>query len=232
MYFLIGVVILIVFLVIVYFYFRIRIRHILDKAGFLGMNLKQVIDEARLEDQEVPKSLSSMDSIYLEQFRHDFPNFHIDELKRDAEKILLDSFNAIERHDSSKFKGKVKGFIDSMIDDNLGKEVHYEDFKIHNTVISNYRKEAGVATIFFATSFQYYKVCNGKSVKTQDRCKMEYIYVYDIHKAESDQKSLAIHCPNCGAPITSLGQKGCSYCGQAILEIIGRVFTCYDIVRY
>ena len=229
--FLIGVIIFIVFCVIVYVYFRIRIRNILDKFGFAGMNLKQIIDEARLEDQEVPKSLSSMDSIYLEQIKKDFPDISISELKRQAEKVILDTFHAIEKKDSSAFHGKIKSFVDSMIGDFAG-DVSFQQMKIHNTVVSSYKKEGGLATIYFSTSFEYYVHQNGKSVKTQDRAKTEFIYVYDMQEVEPEQKVLGIHCPNCGSPITSLGQKSCSYCGQAILEFIGRVFTCNDIVRY
>ncbi len=231
MYFLIGVIILIVFIVIAYLYFRFRIRRLLDKFGFVGMNLKEVIEEARLEDQELPKSLSSMDSIYLEQIKKDFPDIHINELKREAEKIILDTFRGVENKDSSNFKGKIKSFVDSMISDYKDK-VYFDSMKIHNTVVSSYKKEGGIATIYFATSFEYYLNYNGKSVKTQDRAKTEFIYVYDTNEVDNDLKVLGIHCPNCGSPITSLGQKGCSYCGQAILEFIGRVFTCNDIVRY
>ena len=230
--FLIGVIVLIVFCVVCYFYFRIRIRRILDKYGFAGMNLKEVIDEARLEDQEVPKSLSSMDSIYLEQIKKDFPEININELKRQAEKMILDAYNGIEKKDASKFTGKIRSFVESMISDYQGKKVSFDDMKIHNTVVSSYKKEGGIATIYFATSFQYYLKTDGKSVKTQDRAKTEFIYVYDVHKVEAEKKVLGIHCPNCGSPITSLGQKSCSYCGQAILEFIGRIFTCDDIVRY
>ena len=230
--FLLGVIVLIVFLVFVYFYFRIRIRRMLDKFGFAGMNLKQVIDEAKLEDQEVPKSLSSMDSVYLEQIKKDFPDIHINELKREAERIILDAFRGVEKKDSSMFKGKIKSFVDSMISDYTGKSVSFDSMRIHNTVVSSYKKDGGIATIYFATSFEYQLNVDGKSTKTQDRAKTEFIYVYDMNEVDKDKKVLGIHCPNCGSPITSLGQKGCSYCGQAILEFIGRVFTCNDIVRY
>ena len=57
MYFLIGVIILIVFIIVTYIYIRLKIRGILDKAGFAGMRLKDIIEEARLEEQENPKSL-------------------------------------------------------------------------------------------------------------------------------------------------------------------------------
>ena len=106
--FLIGVIIFIVFCVIAYFYFRMRIRRILDKFGFAGMDLGQVIKEARLQDQEVPKSLSSMDSIYLESIKRDFPDIHISELKREAEKVILDTYRAVETKDSSGLKVRLK----------------------------------------------------------------------------------------------------------------------------
>lgn len=230
--FLVGVIILIVFLVGAYLYFRVRIRRILDKFGFAGMNLKQIIDEARLEDQEQPKSLSSMDTVYLDNIKKDFPEIHINELKREAEKVLLDAFQGVERKDSSNFKGKIKSFVDSMISDYAGENVSFDQMKIHNTVVSNYKKEGGIATIYFATAFEYYLNTNGKRIKKQDRAKIEFIYVYDMNEVDADKKVLGIHCPNCGSPITTLGQKKCSYCGQAILEFIGRVFTCNDIVRY
>lgn len=230
--FLLGVIVLIVFLVFVYFYFRIRIRRMLDKFGFAGMNLKQVIDEAKLEDQEVPKSLSSMDSVYLEQIKKDFPDIHINELKREAERIILDAFRGVEKKDSSMFKGKIKSFVDSMISDYTGKSVSFDSMRIHNTVVSSYKKDGGIATIYFATSFEYQLNVDGKSTKTQDRAKTEFIYVYDMNEVDEDKKVLGIHCPNCGSPITTLGEKKCSYCGSAVIEIYSKVFTCNNILRY
>ena len=232
MYFLIGVIIFIVFTVIAYLYFRYRIRRILDNFGFAGMNIKQIIDEAKLEDQEVPKSLSSMDRIYLEQIKKDFPSININELKRQSEKVLLDCFRAVEKKDSSQFHGKIKGFVDAMIHDYKDTSVSFESIKIHNTVVSSYKKEGGIASIYFSTSFEYYLNTEGKRVKTQDRCKTEFIYVYDMHEVDADKKVLGIHCPNCGSPITALGEKSCSYCGQILIEFIGKVFVCNDVVRY
>ena len=228
MYFLIGVGILIVFVLIMFFYIKYRIRRTLDSVGFAGKNLKDIIEEARLEDQEVPKSLASMDSIYLRQIVKDFPDIHINELKSDAEKVLLDSYKAIEKKDSSLLKGQIKSFVDKIIQDYHGKESSYDHFKIHNTVVSNYKKERGIATITFSSAFEYY--LNG--VKTQDRAKLEYIYVYDLKDVPTEEKVLGIHCPNCGSPITSLGNKSCSYCGSQVKEIISRVFVCNNIVRY
>ena len=232
MYFLIGVIILIAFVLIAFVYIKLKIRSILNKAGFSGMNLKDVIEEARLEDQEVPKSLASMDRIFLKKIKTDFPEIHIDELKRISEKVILDCFNAVEKKDCSKLKGKIKSFAEDFMNDYQDKEVHFNNYKIHNTVISNYHHDKGFATINFASSFEYCLEIDGSSKKVQDRAKTEFIYVIDEAKLPKDIHVLGIHCPNCGSPITTLGEKKCSYCGSAVLEVVSKVFTCHDIVRY
>lgn len=232
MYFLIGVIILIVFCVSVYFYFRISINNMFRKFGVSPMKLSDIIKEARLEDQDVPKSLSSMDSVYLERIKRDFPDININDLKRKAEEVLLNCLKAIENKDTSKLVGKIKEYCDAIINDNKGHNVKYDKIKIHNTVVSKYTNDNGIVTIHFSSSYEYYLNTDGKSVKTQDRVKYEFIYVYDINKVEESKKVLGIRCPNCGSPITSLGNKSCSYCGSVVKEIIGRVFICNDIVRY
>ena len=230
MWFLIGVIILIVFCVIVYFYLKLSIQNFMQKFGLKKSDIGKVIKEVRLEEVDTPKSLSSMDSIYLKQIKRDFPDLNINELKRESEKILFDCFNAVNSNDTSNLEGKIKSFAQSMINDN--KNVRFDGIKIHNTVVSSYKKDRGVATIYFGSSFEYYKKENGNSIKTQDRVKTEFIYIIDKEKIDEDVNVLGIHCPNCGSPITSLGEKKCSYCGSAVLEVIGKVFSCNDIVRY
>lgn len=232
MFFLIGVIILIVFCLIVFFYFKISFNNMFKSFGVSPMKLSEVIKEARLDEQDTPKSLSSMDSVYLERIKKDFPDININDLKRKAETILLNCLKSIENKDTSDLKGKIKEFCDAIIDDNKGKNVKYDNIKIHNTVVSKYANDNGVVTIYFASSFEYYLNIDGKSVKKQDRVRFEYIYVYDINKVEESKKVLGIRCPNCGSPINSLGEKSCSYCGSVVKELIGRVFVCNDIVRY
>lgn len=232
MYFLIGVFIFIIFLVIAYFYLKRRVNRIIGKLGFSGVNIKEIVEEARLHDQDVPKSLSSMDSIYLQQIEKDFPDLNVNELKRDVERIILDVYKGIEEKDSSEFEGKIKSFVDSKINDYGNKRISFDDIRIHNTVISSYKKDRGIATLYFGSSFQYYFRENGSSTKIQDRVKVEYIYVYDTKEVSPDKKVLGIRCPNCGSPITSLGEKSCSYCGGSVVEIVKKVFVCNDIKQY
>ncbi len=231
MYFLIGVIILIIFAIFVYFFIKHKIKGVLRNVGLDGMNIKDIVEEARLQDEDNVKSLSNMDSVYLDQIKKDYKDININELKREAEKNILDLFNAVENNDTSNLNGKVKSIADKMISD-YGGSVKFNNFKFHNTVISNYKKEKGIATIYFGSSFEYYLVADGVDKKIQDRAKTEFIYVYDISKVDKNVNNIGIRCPNCGSPLVNLSDKKCSYCGGTVLEIICRIFTCNDIVRY
>lgn len=232
MFFLIGVIVLIVFIVSLILYFRYRIKTLLNRIGFSGVNIADVIEEAKIEDQELPKSLSSMDSIYLTNIKKDFPDLNINELKAESEKIILDVYNSIEKKNSNNLKGKIKSFTNDLINDYNLKSVKFNNFKFHKTVISKYSNTNGIATITFGSSFEYYLNIDGKETKVQDRVKTEFIYVIDIDKVSAEKKVLGINCPNCGSPIKSLGDLQCSYCGTGLKNIYRHSFTCNNIVRY
>lgn len=232
MFFLIGVCVFIFFVISCYFFIKIKIRRILRKTGFSGMNLRDVIEQARLEDEDMPKSLASMEKILLRQITKDFPDLNINQLKKKSEKVILDCYNGIEDKDSSNLKGKLKSYVEDLIRDYHDQEIHFNEIKFHNTVVSDYKKENGVASVEFSSAFQYYIEIDGRSKKVQDRVKTEFIYIIDENEISSNKKVLGIHCPNCGSPIKTLGEKKCSYCGSVVLELFSRVFTCNDIVRY
>ena len=191
-----------------------------------------MLKNAEMEDETLPKSLSSMDSIYLEQIKRDFPEINIKELKRSCEKEILNLLYSIEQKDVSNLKGKIKSLAESLIEDNKKNKVEYNDIKIHNTVVSKYECKKGIATITFGCSFEYKKVINETTKKIQDRAKVEYIYIIDENQVSSNEKVLGINCPNCGAPLKSLGDKKCRYCTSPIAEIVKRVWNCNDITFY
>ena len=232
MWFLIGVGILIVFIVLCYLFIKFKIRRMLNNFGFSGMDLDDVIKQAQLEDEELPKSLANMEKIYLRQIKKDFPDLNINQLKRKAEKVIIDCYNGIEDKDASKLKGKCKSFVEDLIRDYENQNVHFNEIRFHNTVISEYKKEKGICTIVFSSAFQYYLILDDKSKKVQDRVKTEFIYIIDENEVPINKKVLGIHCPNCGSPIKNLGEKKCSYCGSVVRELFGKIFTCNDIVRY
>ena len=232
---LIGGIVLLVGAIVaisVFLYFKIKLRRLLDDAGYEGQNIGDIIREARLQDEIEPKSLASMDRIYLRQIQKDFPGINISEIKRQAEEVILDCYSCVEKKDSKKLKGKIQSFVDKMISEYEGKNVKFDNFKIHNTVLSNYKKDGKTASIFFSSAYEYDLKIDGKGKKIQDRAKVEFIYVLDEAELSDKQNVIDIHCPNCNSPITNLGNHKCSYCGTAVVLVLGRVFACNDIKRY
>jgi len=232
---LIGGIVLLVGAIVaisVFVYFKLKLRRLLDDAGFEGQKIGDIIKEARIQDEIEPKSLASMDRIYLSQIKEDFPGINISEIMRQAEEVILDCYSCVEKKDSGKLKGKIKSFVDKMISEYEGKNVKFENFKIHNTVLSNYKKDGKTASIIFASSYEYDLRVDGKGKKIQDRAKVEFIYVLDEAELSDKQNVIDIHCPNCNSPITNLGNHKCSYCGTAVVLVLGRVFACNDIKRY
>lgn len=230
--FLIGVLILIIFITTSYFYLKRKITKTLNKYGF--GSIKEIIEQAHLEDEQLPKSLSSMDSVYLERIKEDFPDININELKRLSEKIIIECLTAIEKKDSKSIKNeKIKAYIDSKIDDLKNININYSNIKFHKTVVSKYENNNKVATIYFGSSLEYlYQKGNEKVKKIQDRFKIEFIYVIDEEMVPMSQKVLGLNCPNCNSPIKSVHEKTCQYCKTPILDIVKRVWTCNDIVNY
>lgn len=230
--FLIGVLILIAFVTGCVIGLRQKIREVCLKY-FHTTDLKSVIEQAGIEDQEVPKSLSSMDSIYLERINKDFPGININELKSMTKDIIFNIFRAIDMKDSSLALDCVKSLVDSKISNNKGKVVKHDNLNIHKVVVSKYENNRGVATIHFGCSFEYYYSEDNKvSKKVQDRAIVEFIYVIDESMVSLEQKTLGLNCPNCGSPISSLGEKVCKYCKTPVVDIVKRVWTCNSVKFY
>lgn len=230
--FLIGILILITFILFCYIYIKIKLKRVMTKYGI--SSLKEIIEKAEFDTEDLPKSLSSMDSVYLERIKEEFPDMNINELKRESEKIILDFLEAIEKKDSSKIKSeKVKAYVDSKINDLKYETITYTSIKFHKTVVNKYENSKTVATIYFSSSLEYFlKQGNKPKKKVQDRYKLEWIYIIDASVVPASKKSLGLNCPNCGSPIKSVKIKKCSYCGTSILDIVKRSWICNDIINY
>ena len=192
---------------------RRRMRRFFNSAEVrLVRELVRSAQNGELQQEEPPKSLGGMTSIYLPQILRDFPEFNWEELRAEVErsvKELLEEKNV-------RTAGEVR---------------------IHKTVISRYQKYHGTASILCETAAEYWMetenqrngkivACNvrqsGNGVTQQTRkkqtiCEAELIYVYDSSLSGT---AASLVCPNCGAPVEQLGVKQCRYCGS-ILEVSG-----------
>ena len=189
---------------------------------------------AKSEIEEEPKSVSSMDSIYLKRIENDFPDLNINELKSSAENVIIDTLNAIENKDRESLisSERVNSYINSKINDLKDDSATYNNIKFHKTVITNYNRTDSVATIHIASSIEYlYKKNDEASKKVQTRFKCEYIYIIDSSKI-GNVKALGLNCPNCGAPIKTLGHKHCEYCNSGVIDIVKKNWTINNIKEY
>lgn len=98
------------------------------------------------------------------------------------------------------------------------------DILIHRTVLGEYRREKGNCYAVLYSAVQY--SLDGK--KTQARYSVTMGYVQDADKA-GYENGVSLCCPKCGAPVKSLGEKTCAYCGAAIEEINMRVWRCVAV---
>ena len=228
MYFLVGVIIFILFLIIFYFILKTKIIRFFQRLGFPISQLDDIVRDAHLNEEDTPKSLASMDSIYLKKIEKDFPSIEISKLKRKAESILMDIYHSIEKSDVSNLNGKMKTFAEEEI---LNGNNSISDLKIHNTVVSNYNKNNNKATIIFSIAYQYYLLKDGTKKKIQDRVRIEFIYTLELEE-KTKSPILDFHCPNCGSPFHNIDDDSCSYCGSKLLKIFNRIFICNNIVHY
>lgn len=234
------IIILILILIIIgiilgcYLFVRYKIKNFTNKY-FGTSDLKEAIEKSEILASETPKSISSMERLYLSKIKKDYPDLNINELKSMAESAILNGLHNIEtkKIETQKFNYKVNSWIKSKIEDLRSKEVHFDSIKFHNTAVSKYEKNNSIATIEFKISLEYFYKCGNEiGKKIQDRFKVEFIYVIDESKLGVEIKALGLNCPNCGASVTHTGVKICTYCGTGIKEIVKRVWSLNNIINY
>ncbi len=225
-----GIIVFLALLALVgYFYLRSKLKSLGITANSLR-DLKRESDRIRQQDSTRAKSISGMTSLMLPSIREDFPEFNEQEMYAMTEEGLRKIFSALEAQDSTLVKEYplVRDSVAKIIEDykDSGWQEKYDDIHFHKFAIYQYQKKEGIATVTISTSVEYYYQKKNQTkvqedytnYKKQARYQVKFIYIYDEKKV-GDAKSLAINCPNCGAPITVLGHKYCDYCGTAVKEV-------------
>ena len=199
-------------------------------------SLKEAIDISELDEENTPKSIASMESLVLPSIKKDFPELNVKEIKSMADNTILDYLKAIEKKDikiMDKYIDTIKSIVSSKIDDYEDEHIKYDNINIHKTVINRYEKNNSVASITTESSLEYYltnKKLNRKKIQT--RFKIEIIYIIDASLVPKEQKLLGLNCPNCGAPISTLGDKTCKYCNTNVKDITKRTWVINSIKEY
>lgn len=217
-----GIIVLIVY---------IKVRDLGKSMGISSTQFKEMIETSELEAKYRIKSIAGMTDILVPKIIKDFPNFSESELYNKVETSLNLIFDALESKKISKKKelliirSNLEEKIKDLKDNNI--DLVYDEIVFHKHVIDDYKKDSGVLKIKVQSSLEYYyeEKKDGKEVikrndwKKQTSYTTEFIYVYDEDEYASSQTLLGVRCPNCGAPVKSLGEKSCSYCSSSVQDI-------------
>lgn len=205
-----------------------------SRMAFGTSSIKEGVEQMQREYATTPKSVSAMTSLYLPKIASDFPDFEYHEMKHRAENVLCTFLMAIDEMNPGRLEdanAELRNQLENRISSlkGSGKREHFKEIKIHCTEINNYRKAEGRCVITFQSAVQYYhyveseegKLLSGKrDILFQSKYNIELIYIQDRNKVENELDfALGVNCPNCGAPLTSLGAKVCAYCGTPVIEI-------------
>ena len=220
--------------IVAFLYIRQQTRKF-SKELFGTSDIRQAAKEMQVEYATTPKSVSAMTSLLLPKISEDFPDFNYNEMKVRANNVLTSYLAAISagsvgllKDGNAELKQRLTDYIGNFTEKNLRE--HFDSVHIHRTEISQYRKSAGRCIITFQSSlecFHYTTDLGDNSVtdgsteyKYQTRYNVDLIYIQDRNKVENElDHAIGINCPNCGAPLNSLGAKVCEYCGTPIVAV-------------
>jgi endogenous inhibitor of DNA gyrase (YacG/DUF329 family) len=196
--------------------------------------------EAKLSEEASlrPRQLQNLTNTYAELIRRDFPEFDPQEFLSTAEGILLFILSALENqnHDTHpQVTPQLLMQVRETLKDIQSKNErwYFDDITIHKSAIAKYQKKNGSLEIHVECAISYrYRVEKDEpiGIESQETPLHQYKYnltaVYVQNVDQLGQGSMKGHnCPNCGAPVTSLGEnKKCTYCGTGLTEINSRIW--------
>lgn len=221
----------------------IKVRRF-SKALFGSADPLEGLKKQKLSNSFKPKSLNSMEAVYLPRIKRDFPGLNVEELKKKGERTLLSAFGALSSKSEellSQDAGKeIKQKIRTQLKELQEKDQDqfYDRVEIHKTVISDYKKDHGQVWITLQTGLEGYiyllsdgEIIQGeKDYLSQEVYTLYYLYIQDADLLKN-KEALGLNCPNCGASVKNLGSKFCDYCGSGIEEINLRVWRLVDFKR-
>ena len=226
---------------------RRRTRRFLNSAEVcLLRELVRSAQAGELQQEDQPKSLSGMTSIYLPQILRDFPEFNWKEFQQKTENMVKSALRAIDARDeallvdaSEELRRQI-GFKVAELKGS-GQREYFRNITVHQTEIAHYQKEGGTCAILVQSAvgcLHYTENAAGELVsgsrerRVQTKYNTELVYIQDPERyGQAAGGAVGVSCPNCGAPVTRLGSKFCEYCGSGLREISVRVWSINKITE-
>ena len=206
-------------------------------------SLSEAIEKSEIMDSETHKTVYSMESVYLDKIKKDFPGLNINELKSSAEMNIRNVLHAIETKDLNGLRNKndrIYAYTQAKIEDLKDDKFICDNINFHKTVLSRYEKKDEVATMEFQTYLEYFTKQKGKvGRKKQTRFKTQFIHVIDQELyGQNKIKVLGLNCHNCGAPIKDIDNRNCEYCNSRLIvsesgvEYVKRIWFLNNLKEY
>lgn len=201
-----------------------KVTRSINKAKSLINNIQMATEETA----HTPRTISGAEGLYVERIKRDFPEFNFDIAKQTALSVLTSYFNVLNTDvsDESMERSCTRSFINELEVRKQMEDILYDKFNVHKIAISDYRKSNEEAVITYQAALEYQ--LPGKML-AQYVYTVSYVY-YLAYGAEGENVSL--RCENCGAPIDTLGDKICPYCGAEIKSSVERTWKVNKIQKY
>ena len=238
-----GVLFGIIFLLVLfYLYILFKLR----KMGFHGFSLRSMKEEIEELNDNEPRQVSGMTSVFLPQILNDFPDFNLEEMYLLVEKSIRTILNSIENKDIKLLEDKDFNLINKklklQLEDLIKSDIiySYDDIVFHKHAIKSYSFKDGIALLEITSSLEYYfkKIKDDKEISKKTNKKKQvsyitkYVYIVDSDAYGKDFDVYGLNCPNCGAVVTSLKKKNCSYCKTGLNIQVVNLLKCWKLIDY
>lgn len=228
--------------------FRQFKRHTESVTGRAFDTGKLVEDMSKFRSSDImkknPASLNGMDKIYTPMIKRDYPDLELQAVIPQVELAVKTYLDCIEDKDTSELENKMiiapslVQKAQEIIRDIESQDitVYYDNIVIHKTVISEYAKEHGMATIRFQCAVGYLNFVldkNGKVKSGSREVAEETVYTVaysrvidgELQKQSGEVDVLSVSCPNCGAPIPRGSASRCPYCRTEFHNLTEDVYS-------
>ncbi|MFI3176043.1 MAG: zinc ribbon domain-containing protein [Eubacteriales bacterium] len=240
--FILGIVFLLLLIGII-----VYVKKKVERASSMLFGTKSVakgLQNVQKEYETTPKTVAGAANLYLPTIMRDFPDFHYDEMRERAERVLTSYLlsihnrsNQLPEYVNSDLKHQLELYL-QVLSNNNHKE-YFHSVKIHDCQLSRYSKEKGTCRVIFqaAIASKHYVedsmhqvITGSKTAMEQTKYNIHMIYIQDRSIAEEAlEDGLGLNCPNCGAAITNLGQKFCEYCGSGVVALNINTWSFSDV---
>ena len=191
------------------------------KVGNLASTVSSIIKKADLEVETTPKSLSSAEPLLMDRIKRDFPEYNPELIRQ---RVMKDAKTFYESAQAGKclYADGISDQLRERLPSYLPPDVA-GSIQVYKVALAAYddASEDRVLTFQAAASFK-----DGAGTVRQRRLILKYLAAWSTDTVTGVKRT---NCPNCGAPVPTVGSKVCKYCGTALKVWAGTQWLLTDV---